>query len=191
MTSGSREVYLPSLTGTQLGGGEGYAYHEEFIAHGGANAYEPATRRAVESGAQAKAADYVRAWRKLQLVRRTINDSFQNVDLLVTPTRRHYARTIEEEIKRAANDKPKPPDPENTSPFDSYGLPSISVPCGFSKTGMPIGLQISGPAFGETGVLALAHAYQQATDWHKRQPPLTPETKVPTLSEAAAGQTGS
>lgn len=190
MTRGSKEVYLPSLTGTQLGGGEGYAYHEEYIAHGGANAYEPITRRAVENGAQAKAADYVRAWRKLQLIRRTINDSFQNVDLLITPTRRHSVRTIEEEIKRAANDKPKPPDPENTSPFDSYGLPSISVPCGFSKTGMPIGLQISGPAFGEVNVLALAYAYQEATDWHNRRPPLNPGTKVPTLSEGAASQTG-
>ncbi len=190
MTQGSKEVFLPSLTGTQLGGGEGYAYHEEYIAHGGANGYEPITRRAVENGAQAKAADYVRAWRKLQLIRRTINDSFQNVDLLITPTRRHTARTIEEEIKRAANDKPKPPDPENTSPFDSYGLPSISVPCGFSKAGMPIGLQISGPAFGELSVLALAHAYQEATDWHKQRPPLDPNTKVPVLGEAAAGQTG-
>jgi aspartyl-tRNA(Asn)/glutamyl-tRNA(Gln) amidotransferase subunit A len=189
MTKGSKEAYLPSLTGTQLGGGEGYAYHEEYIAHGGAGGYEPATRRAVENGAQAKAADYVRAWRKLQLIRRTVNDSFQNVDLMITPTRRHTARTIEEEIKRASNDKPKPPDPENTSPFDAYGLPSISVPCGFSKTGMPIGLQISGPAFGEVSVLALAHAYQEATDWHKRVPPLSPDTKVPVLSEAAAGQT--
>jgi aspartyl-tRNA(Asn)/glutamyl-tRNA(Gln) amidotransferase subunit A len=190
MTRGSKEVYLPSLTGTQLGGGEGYAYHEEFIAHGGAGGYEPITRRAVENGAQAKAADYVRAWRKLQLIRRTVNDSFQNVDLLVTPTRRHTARTIEEEIKRASNDKPKPPDPENTSPFDSYGLPSITVPCGFSKAGMPIGLQISGPSFGEIDVLALAHAYQEATDWHKRRPPLEPGTKVPALSETATGQTG-
>ena len=60
----------------------------------------------------------------------------------------------------------------NTSPFNSYGIPAISVPCGFSREGLPIGLQISGPALGEVDVLALAHAYEQATDWHERTPPL-------------------
>jgi aspartyl-tRNA(Asn)/glutamyl-tRNA(Gln) amidotransferase subunit A len=69
-------------------------------------------------------------------------------------------------------------------------LPTITVPCGFSKSGLPIGLQISGPNLTEVNVLALAHAYQQATDWHLRKPPLTPDTKVPVLSKAAAAQTG-
>ena len=66
----------------------------------------------------------------------------------------------------------------------------ISIPCGFSKDGMPIGLQIAGPSFGEVNVLALAYAYQEATDWHKRKPPLQPDTKVPVLSKAASEQTG-
>ena len=69
-------------------------------------------------------------------------------------------------------------------------MPTITVPCGFSKTGLPIGLQISGANWREADVLALAHAYQQATDWHTRQPPLTPDAKVPVLSKAAAAQTG-
>jgi aspartyl-tRNA(Asn)/glutamyl-tRNA(Gln) amidotransferase subunit A len=55
---------------------------------------------------------------------------------------------------------------------------------------MPIGLQISGPRFGEANVFALAHAYEQATEWHKRKPPLQPDTKVPVLSKSAAEQTG-
>jgi aspartyl-tRNA(Asn)/glutamyl-tRNA(Gln) amidotransferase subunit A len=55
---------------------------------------------------------------------------------------------------------------------------------------MPIGLQISGPRFGEVNVLALAHAYQEATEWHKRKPPLQPDTKVPVLSKSASEQTG-
>jgi aspartyl-tRNA(Asn)/glutamyl-tRNA(Gln) amidotransferase subunit A len=66
----------------------------------------------------------------------------------------------------------------------------ISIPCGFSKEGMPIGLQIAGRLFSEATVLALAHAYQQETDWHKRRPGLQPDTKVPVLSKTAAEQTG-
>ena len=58
----------------------------------------------------------------------------------------------------------------NTQPFDIFGLPTISVPCGFTRSGLPIGLQISGPPWGEPAVLALAHAYEQATDWHTRRP---------------------
>ena len=58
----------------------------------------------------------------------------------------------------------------NTAPFNVYGLPTISVPCGFTSAGLPIGLQISGPHGGDAVVLQLAHAYEQATDWHKRRP---------------------
>jgi aspartyl-tRNA(Asn)/glutamyl-tRNA(Gln) amidotransferase subunit A len=58
----------------------------------------------------------------------------------------------------------------NTAPFNVYGLPTISIPCGFTSSGLPIGMQISGPRFGEGKVLALAHAYEQATDLHTRRP---------------------
>ena len=60
----------------------------------------------------------------------------------------------------------------NTAPFNAYGTPAISVPCGFSREGLPIGLQLCGPALGEVDVLALAHAYELATEWHERTPPL-------------------
>lgn len=61
----------------------------------------------------------------------------------------------------------------NTASFDIYGLPTITVPCGFSESGLPIGLQISGNHFAESTVLALAHAYERATSWHMRRPPLS------------------
>ena len=60
----------------------------------------------------------------------------------------------------------------NTAAFDIFGLPTISIPCGFNSSGLPIGLQISGTHFAESTVLALAYAYEQATDWHKRRPKL-------------------
>ena len=58
----------------------------------------------------------------------------------------------------------------NTIPFNFLSLPAISLPCGFSRQGLPIGLQIVGKAFDEAGILEIAHAYEQATDWHRQHP---------------------
>jgi len=60
----------------------------------------------------------------------------------------------------------------NTWPFDVSGLPAISVPCGFTASGLPIGLQIVGAPFAEAAVLTLAYAYEQATSWHTVRPAL-------------------
>ena len=57
----------------------------------------------------------------------------------------------------------------NTRPFNVWGLPAISVPCGFTQSGLPIGLQIAAPPWREDMVLQLAYAYEQATAWHKRE----------------------
>jgi aspartyl-tRNA(Asn)/glutamyl-tRNA(Gln) amidotransferase subunit A len=114
----------------------------------------------------------------------------QEVALLITPTIRQVSWSIEEELTRGANGRGGTPKPGNTRALDDYGLPTITVPCGFSKSGLPIGLQISGGNWREADVLALAHAYQKATDWHTRRPPLTADSKVPVLSKAAAAQTG-
>ena len=62
--------------------------------------------------------------------------------------------------------------PRNTMPFNVLGLPAISVPRGFTADGLPVGLQIVGKPFHEAGILGIAHAYEQATDWHRRRPPL-------------------
>jgi aspartyl-tRNA(Asn)/glutamyl-tRNA(Gln) amidotransferase subunit A len=58
----------------------------------------------------------------------------------------------------------------NTAPFNKYGIPTISVPCGFTREGLPIGLQISGPPGGEAIVLQLAETFEQSTSWHKKHP---------------------
>ena len=57
-----------------------------------------------------------------------------------------------------------------TIPVNLAGLPGISVPAGFTREGLPIGLQVIGRAFDEATVLRVAHAYEQATDWHTRKP---------------------
>jgi aspartyl-tRNA(Asn)/glutamyl-tRNA(Gln) amidotransferase subunit A len=221
ITKGSRDVILPSLLRAGATG-EIAAYHEGLRGVNGGG-YEPSTARLFPTAPDAtKAVDYIRGWRELQLIRRTVNaDIFekQNVDVLVSPTARHAAPTIEEVLvpapaaggggrggggRGAAAPETPTPAPgsdtpsrtqqrdaeENTRPFSGYGLPAITLPCGFSKDGMPIGLQISGPRFGEVTVFALAHAYQEATEWHKRKPPLEADTKVPVLSKSASEQTG-
>jgi aspartyl-tRNA(Asn)/glutamyl-tRNA(Gln) amidotransferase subunit A len=56
------------------------------------------------------------------------------------------------------------------APFNLTGLPALSIPCGMSSKGLPIGMQVIGKAFDETTVLRVGNAYEQATDWHTRFP---------------------
>jgi len=88
---------------------------------------------------------------------------------LVTPTVVGPPSTIEPLTQHADLDASRT---RNTWPFDVYGLPAMSMRCGFTMAGLPIGLQIIGAPFAESTILALAHAYEQATQWHRRHPPL-------------------
>ena len=204
MTGGSKEIELPSILGTgasSQGGvyrealGSGFVRAETEAADTSGFSGAAGTALLAAGGARfsTRAVDYIHEWRALRLVRRTVNDEVfrkQEVDLIVTPTIREVAWSIEEELTRAASTRARNPKPGNTRSLDDYGLPTITVPCGFSKSGLPIGLQISGAPWRESDVLALAHAFQRATDWHTRRPPLTPDAKVPVLSKTAAAQTG-
>jgi aspartyl-tRNA(Asn)/glutamyl-tRNA(Gln) amidotransferase subunit A len=179
MTKSVKDCTLPSTRNIVLAG-ESYAYHEELYLRG-AGRYQIPTRRALQNGANLKAADYIHARWKLDLLRRTIDDAFDSFDLVVLPTRRRTPRTIDASIKREESDKPRNPELENTGQFNVYGIPAISVPCGFTSGGLPVGLMIAGPRFSEAKVLALASAYEKATEWHKRNPPLNPDTPLPVL----------
>ena len=108
---------------------------------------------------------------ELEDARRDVAVVFSNVDLLVTPTTPIPATTIAELQQNPDLLRPR----EllllrNTRPANVWGLPAISIPCGFTSAGLPIGLQIIGPRWGEAAVLRLAEAYEQATAWHKREP---------------------
>src|SRR5207244_11122242 len=59
-----------------------------------------------------------------------------------------------------------------TRPFNLTGLPTVSVPCGFTSEGLPVGMQITGRAFDESTVLRVAHAYEQDAGWFQRRPPV-------------------
>jgi aspartyl-tRNA(Asn)/glutamyl-tRNA(Gln) amidotransferase subunit A len=172
LAAGARDVQLPAYPILPVVGAEAYAYHLPYISKT-PELYQPTTRQRIEGGVKVTAESYIQARRELDRLRRAVGDVFSTVDLLVTPTTPIPPSTI------AEADRPDIPPPggtalslRNTSPFDIYGLPTISIPCGFTSSGLPIGVQISGPRFGESQVLALAHAYEQATDWHTRRPEL-------------------
>jgi len=169
MSSQVREVLLPSVP-TAVQAPEVYAIHKNYFTNS-PELYRPWMRERLAQAASANTAAYVTDRFALERVRRKVNEVFAEVDLLITPTTPVPPITIEE----ASNMSPTPSGEiwlRNTRPFNAYGLPTISIPCGFTSTGLPIGLQIAGPRFGEGRVLAFAHAFEQATDWHKRAPTL-------------------
>ena len=143
-----------------------YAYHLPWITKT-PELYQEATRNLIQGAGKANAATYAQARRQLDVARREIKNVFATVDLLITPTQRTVAQPIS-----GPNEPGGAGGLYNTAAFDIFGLPTITVPCGFSAAGLPIGLQISGNHFAESTVLALAHAYEQATEWHKRRPTL-------------------
>jgi aspartyl-tRNA(Asn)/glutamyl-tRNA(Gln) amidotransferase subunit A len=183
LTRGLTDVVLPSTRDASVSG-EMFAWHEPLFTQM-AGRYQIPTRRNLQNGANAKAADYIRGRWALERLRRTIDDSFRDVDVVVLPTRRHTPRTVDAAIEREETDVPRNPELENTGQFNAYGIPAISVPCGFTSAGLPVGLMIAGPRFAEGRVLALARAFEQATEWHMKRPPLTPDTPVPALAKTS------
>ena len=184
LTKSTKDVVLPAFTqvGNVGGAGETYAYHEEHFKRA-AGRYMLPERRRLEAASKstATAAEYVRAKWSLELLRRTVDDAFGDVDVVVVPTVRILPPMLSDMLKAAREgvDRFLTEIVANTQPFDVYGIPAVSVPCGFSTSGLPIGVTFAGPRFSEGKILALARAFEQATEWHKRRPALSPATAVP------------
>ena len=124
--------------------------------------------KAYNEPSKATADQLVMAYRDFALMRRAVEALFDTVDVLLLPTTHGLPPSI------TVAQKGNVPGRSETISLNIwsniFGLPAISIPCGFSAEGLPIGLQLIGPRFGEATVLAVAHQYQQATDWHKRHP---------------------
>ena len=169
MSSRVIEVDLPSVpTGVQAP--EVYAVHKKYYANS-PELYLPWMRERLAQAATADTGAYVEDRFALERVRRTVNEVFAEVDLLITPTTPVPPITIEEASKMAPSLAGEVW-LRNTRPFNCYGLPTISIPCGFTNSGLPLGLQIAGPRFAEGRVLAFAHAFEQTTAWRQLTPTL-------------------
>ncbi len=143
---------------------EAYAYHERDLQER-SDKYGKYTRQQIQQGAFFTAADYVQAQRVRSLVKEDALRALADVDVLITPTMLTFAPTFEGYDPDALRRQPT-----FTGIWNLTGLPALSVCCGFSEIGMPMGMQIIGRPFDEPTVLRVGDAYQQLTDWHTRIP---------------------
>jgi aspartyl-tRNA(Asn)/glutamyl-tRNA(Gln) amidotransferase subunit A len=167
-----RDVKLEVSTDRTLSTAESYAYHEQFVVRS-PELYQPATLARIQAGANVSAADAILASRELQVGRHAIRKIFDDVDVLLTPTVPIPPPTIT--LLHEHLDDLRPLELlmlRNTRPFNVWGIPAISVPCGFTKDGLPIGLQLAAAPWREDVVLQAGHVYERATEWHKKRPSL-------------------
>jgi len=165
------EISLPDMRAAQAAGiviifSEAAACHAADLRQR-PHAFSDEVRATLEGGEFYTAVQFVQAQRLRRHLTAETNRTLAPFDAVVMPTSPVPATPI-------AHDPPGHVAlrPRNTLPFDLISLPAISVPCGFTSAGLPIGLQIVGKAFDEVGVLRVAHAYEQATAWHTRYPAL-------------------
>ena len=154
---------------------EAYTYHSDMgWLTTRADRYSPTVRANIEAGADISARDYIRAQQARRAFTREMLALMAQVDVLLTPTMALPAPRADESDTplRAGGEIVPDGTLRCTFPFNMTGQPALSLPCGFTSDGMPIGLQIVGARFGEATILRLGHAYQRVTTWHTRRPSL-------------------
>jgi aspartyl-tRNA(Asn)/glutamyl-tRNA(Gln) amidotransferase subunit A len=198
MTKSTKDVCLPSVAAyswlhLNSIGNEVYAYHEELFVNS-ANRYSLALRLQLQqlkdemnsptSSGSAQVSAYIRHRWDMELLRRTVDDAFTDFDLVVLPTQRILPQKLSFVLETEESTKPRNPglmELDNCTAFNVFGLPAISIPCGFSRDGLPVGLMIAGPHFSEGKIMALAQAYEIETKWDTHRPALKPDTPVPPI----------
>ena len=158
LSSDILEVDLPATPGA-VQAAEVYAVHSKYFS-ASPELYGPWMRERMRQAAAVDAATYIQARQELDRVRRAAPEVFANLDFLVTPTTPVPPITLKEAMEMS----PEPAGElwlRNTRPFNAYGFPTISIPCGFTRTGLPIGLQFAGPNFAEASLLSFAYALEQ------------------------------
>jgi aspartyl-tRNA(Asn)/glutamyl-tRNA(Gln) amidotransferase subunit A len=139
---------------------ESWAFHAQ-TATNTPELYQPETLRRIRLGERISAPEYIQRRQELEEARRSIRAVFADVDVLVTPTTPMPAPTIA--ALKANPEELRPAEIRllrNTRPYNVWGLPAISIPCGLTKSGLPIGLQIAAPHWREDLVLRVAQAYE-------------------------------
>jgi aspartyl-tRNA(Asn)/glutamyl-tRNA(Gln) amidotransferase subunit A len=129
---------------------------------------EPAAKWAGDVAKTVSGVDYVRAMQVRRVIQEAFDETFKEYDLLVSPTMPIVAAKLADKLETSFAYS----DPVGSG-GNLAGLPALSVPCGFSKAGLPIAMQIVGAPLSDRKALALGHLYQENTDWHRRRPPVT------------------
>jgi aspartyl-tRNA(Asn)/glutamyl-tRNA(Gln) amidotransferase subunit A len=164
--------YSPAISGAILMA-EAAAHHRELLAREGDKLYPPVRLR-LEAGLFISAADYLKAQQARTQFDREARQLLNEVDLLAGPAEPITAPKLlatevqvgEQLVGTTAALT------QYTRPYNITGFPAISIPCGFSDEEMPVGLQLAGRPFDELTILRAAYAYEQATNWHQRRPPI-------------------
>jgi aspartyl-tRNA(Asn)/glutamyl-tRNA(Gln) amidotransferase subunit A len=174
------DLDAPRTARAVIGLAEASAAHKKLLA-GHAAKMGPNVRTRLEVGSALLATDYIDAQRVRSAFQQKFSDMMSGLDALVMPTSPTLVPRFDDpptfwsadaEADRAASDRFR-------WPFNLTGAPAISVPCGFTAAGLPIGLQIAGKPMADEGVLQIAYAYEQRTDWNLRRPPITAKERVP------------
>jgi aspartyl-tRNA(Asn)/glutamyl-tRNA(Gln) amidotransferase subunit A len=165
-----REVPLEVSRDRSVIRAESYHYHAQYVAKT-PEQYQPETLGKLRLGATVDTAAYITGRREIDRLRRAIPETFQSVDVLVSPTSpippprfADWPAKLEDIMAQEGVIL------RNTRPFNMYGVPTVSIPCGMTRAGLPIGLQISGPPWAEGRVLTVAAAFERATQWRRMHP---------------------
>ncbi len=163
-----RDVTLPRLHVAENGTYDVELYHyQKPYFDKSPDLYHPWSQRQMNELKLVQTVPYIETLKRVRECRRNIRRIFEQVDVLALPTMREPAPLISETVNETHH-RPH----SNTAAFNHFGTPAMTVPCGFSGDGLPIGLELVGAPFHEPVVLSLAYAYQQSTDWHRRTPPV-------------------
>jgi aspartyl-tRNA(Asn)/glutamyl-tRNA(Gln) amidotransferase subunit A len=157
-----KEAALANSLMTQA---DGAAFHRERMKER-LDWFGEDVRMRLETGAKFTSSEYALARRTQVETRRKLDLLFEEYDVILLPTTPIPAPVLEGEdaLERARQLT------RFTSPFNLSGLPALSLPCGFTRSGLPIGLQVISRAWNESGALRVGYAYQQVTEWHTMKP---------------------
>ncbi len=167
------DVEIPSLQQATaiwlaIAGPEAAAFHRRNMEERPQD-FSEQVRLRLQLGLQLRAVDYLRGLEGQEQLQMQVEKLYARIDVLVTPTTAFTATRIEDELAASGRESSIH---RFTCPFNLTGQPAISLPCGFDSQGLPVGLQIVGRPFDEETVLRVAHAYEQASEWHLQRPPL-------------------
>ena len=165
------EVTIPSLEYVRSANSiimltEAYSFHADDLRNRPGD-YGQQARVRFRIGGLLSAADYLQATKIRQVAKREFAQALEKVDVLVSPTMTQPAPPFQ-----SYDPATTARDPSFTAPYNFTGLPAISVPCGFTQKGLPVGVQIAGRPFAEPEILRVAHTYERHAGWYKRRPPV-------------------